>query len=476
MKAAIIRFPGSNCDQDCEFVLREQGFQTEFVWHKDTSAAGFDLIVLPGGFSYGDYLRCGAIARYSPIMKSVIEQAAKGVLVLGICNGFQILCESGLLPGALVRNRDLRFICEHVQLRVESTASPFLSGSTVGSLLNIPIAHGEGNYVCDATTLAQLNAENRVLLRYSGTNPNGATENIAGICNAARNVFGLMPHPERACDPHLGSTDGRIIFQIIDVKETEVAKILPKADYLRAAALERNDFRGFAAALDQGRDENGDPLSLALIAEVKKASPSAGVISPDFDAVATAEAYEAAGAHCISVLTDEQFFQGSLGYLAQIRRATRLPLLRKDFTIHPVQIWEASVAGADAILLIVAALDQPQLELLYKEALACQLDVLVEVHTHEEMERAIDLGATLIGINNRNLHTFEVDLTATEQLSEEAPKDILLVSESGLKTRKDTQRVFDCGCNAILVGESLMRAGLPGIPQQVRELVGFGLL
>ena len=264
--------------------------------------------------------------------------------------------------------------------------------------------------------------------------------------------------------------------KIIDVKETEVAKILPKADYLRAAALARNDFRGFAAALDQGRDENGDPLSLALIAEVKKASPSAGVISPDFDAVATAEAYEAAGAHCISVLTDEQFFQGSLGYLAQIRRATRLPLLRKDFTIHEVQIWEASVAGADAILLIVAALDQPQLELLYKEALACQLDVLVEVHTHEEMERAIDLGATLIGINNRNLHTFEVDLTATEQLSEEAPKDILLVSESGLKTRKDTQRVFDCGCNAILVGESLMRAGLTGIPQQVRELVGFGIL
>ena len=264
--------------------------------------------------------------------------------------------------------------------------------------------------------------------------------------------------------------------KILDVKETEVAKILPKADYLRAAALERNDFRGFAAALDQGRDENGDPLSLALIAEVKKASPSAGVISPDFDAVATAEAYAAAGAHCISVLTDEQFFQGSLGYLAQIRRATRLPLLRKDFTIHEVQIWEASVAGADAILLIVAALDQPKLEHLYKEALACQLDVLVEVHTHEEMERAIDLGATLIGINNRNLHTFEVDLTATEQLSEEAPKDILLVSESGHKTRKDTQRVFDCGCNAILVGESLMRAGLPGIPQQVRELVGFGIL
>ena len=223
MKAAIIRFPGSNCDQDCELVLREQGFQAEFVWHKDSSAAGYDLIVLPGGFSYGDYLRCGAIARFSPIMKSVVEQAAKGVLVLGICNGFQILCESGLLPGALVRNRDLRFICEHVNLRVENTANPFLSASKVGNVLNIPIAHGEGNYVCDAATLAQLKAEQRILLRYSdaaGTitdaaNPNGATENIAGICNASRNVFGLMPHPERACDAQLGSTDGRLVFQSI---------------------------------------------------------------------------------------------------------------------------------------------------------------------------------------------------------------------------------------------------------------------
>ncbi len=223
MKAAIIRFPGSNCDQDCELVLREQGFQAEFVWHKDSSAAGYDLIVLPGGFSYGDYLRCGAIARFSPIMKSVVEQAAKGVLVLGICNGFQILCESGLLPGALVRNRDLRFICEHVNLRVENTANPFLSASKVGSVLNVPIAHGEGNYVCDAATLAQLKAEQRILLRYSdaagaitdAVNPNGATENIAGICNAARNVFGLMPHPERACDAQLGSTDGRLVFQSI---------------------------------------------------------------------------------------------------------------------------------------------------------------------------------------------------------------------------------------------------------------------
>ena len=215
MKAAIIRFPGSNCDQDCEFVLREQGFDAEFVWHKDASAEGYDLIVLPGGFSYGDYLRCGAIARFSPIMKSVVEQAAKGVLVLGICNGFQILCESGLLPGALVRNRDLRFICEHVQLRVENTANPFLAASRVGDVLNIPIAHGEGNYVCDESTLEQLKAEGRILLRYSGSNPNGATDHIAGICNASRNVFGLMPHPERACDSLLGSTDGRVVFQSI---------------------------------------------------------------------------------------------------------------------------------------------------------------------------------------------------------------------------------------------------------------------
>ncbi len=215
MKAAIIRFPGSNCDQDCEFVLREHGFEAEFVWHKDDSAAGYDLIVLPGGFSYGDYLRCGAIARFSPIMKSVVEQAAQGVLVLGICNGFQILCESGLLPGALVRNRDLRFICEHVSLRVENTANAFLSGAHVGDILNIPIAHGEGNYVCDEATLAQLKAKQRILLRYSGQNPNGATDDIAGICNAARNVFGLMPHPERACDALLGSTDGRVVFQSI---------------------------------------------------------------------------------------------------------------------------------------------------------------------------------------------------------------------------------------------------------------------
>jgi phosphoribosylformylglycinamidine synthase subunit PurQ / glutaminase len=221
MKAAVVRFPGSNCDQDCHYVLRESGFATEYVWHKETSIAGHDLIVLPGGFSYGDYLRCGAIARFSPVMKSVIEEAKRGTLVLGICNGFQILCESGLLPGALIRNRDLHFICEHVKLRIENTNNPFLSSGKAGQVLNIPIAHGEGNYTADTETLNALNAEQRVLMRYcnatgeihAAANPNGAAENIAGICNASRNVFGLMPHPERACDAKLGSTDGRVIFQ-----------------------------------------------------------------------------------------------------------------------------------------------------------------------------------------------------------------------------------------------------------------------
>jgi indole-3-glycerol phosphate synthase len=253
--------------------------------------------------------------------------------------------------------------------------------------------------------------------------------------------------------------------QILDVKEKEVARLLPRSEHLRAAALQRNDFRGFAAAVDRGPD------ALGLIAEVKKASPSAGVIAAEFDPVAIARAYEAAGAHCVSVLTDEQFFQGRLSYLKQIRDATGLPCLRKDFIIHEAQIFEASVAGADCILLIVAALGQPALEHLYKTAEMLQMDVLVEVHTAEELDRALDLGARLIGINNRNLHTFEVDLATTEQLSEEVPEDVVLVSESGLKTRADTQRVFDCGCNAILVGESLMRAGLEGIAGQAKDLL-----
>jgi phosphoribosylformylglycinamidine synthase len=221
MRAAVLRFPGSNCDQDCHFALREFGFDTDFLWHKETSAAGYDLLVLPGGFSYGDYLRCGAIARFSPIMKSVVDQANRGVLVLGICNGFQILCESGLLPGALVRNRDMHFICEHVRLRVENIANPFFSASEIGRVLRVPIAHGEGNYTADAETLRALNAGGRVLVRYCDdagrvtpeANPNGSAENIAGICNAQRNVFGIMPHPERACDSALLSTDGRVVFE-----------------------------------------------------------------------------------------------------------------------------------------------------------------------------------------------------------------------------------------------------------------------
>ena len=223
MKAAVIRFPGSNCDQDCHIALQEAGFSPEYVWHKDQSVAGYDLIVLPGGFSYGDYLRCGAIARFSPVMQSVKEEAASGKLVLGICNGFQILCEAGLLPGALIRNRDLHFRCEYGWVRVEDIANPFTNASWTGTLLRLPIAHGEGNYVADAETLAELKRSGRILLRYTdasgsanaAANPNGSAEHIAGVCNAGRNVFGLMPHPERACDARLGSTDGRVIFDSI---------------------------------------------------------------------------------------------------------------------------------------------------------------------------------------------------------------------------------------------------------------------
>jgi indole-3-glycerol phosphate synthase len=234
-------------------------------------------------------------------------------------------------------------------------------------------------------------------------------------------------------------------------------------ELLRAAALQRNEFRPFAAAVDRGPD------ALGLIAEVKKASPSAGVIAEDFDPVAIAQQYEQAGAHAVSVLTDEQFFQGKLAYLTQVREAISLPVLRKDFMLHEAQIYEASVAGADAILLIVAALEQERLQALFQEAELCQLDVLVEVHTREELDRALDLGAKLIGINNRNLTSFTVDLHATEEISEDVPNDVVLVSESGIKTRGDTQRVFDCGCNAILVGESLMRTG--NIARQVAELL-----
>jgi len=223
MKAAVIRFPGSNCDQDCVLALTELGIRTDYVWHKETAVNGYDLVILPGGFSYGDYLRCGAIARFSPIMQAVKEYAASGKLLLGICNGFQILCEAGLLPGALIRNRSLHFVCQHQHVRVEDVANPFLHLARTGAALRLPIAHGEGGYVADAETLRALDCQGRILLRYvdaageasETANPNGSIKNIAGIVNETRNVFGLMPHPERACDPRLGSSDGRIIFESI---------------------------------------------------------------------------------------------------------------------------------------------------------------------------------------------------------------------------------------------------------------------
>ena len=222
MKFAVIQFPGSNCDQDCVAGINSiQGLQADYVWHKETSLNNYDAIVLPGGFAYGDYLRCGAIARFSPIMKAVIDDARGGKLVLGTCNGFQVLCEAGLLPGALVRNRSLRFVCEMVTLRVEVADSAFTHGCPEGTLLRMPIAHGEGCYVADPKTLRELNQERRVIMRYANdqgeivpeANPNGSIENIAGICNRAGNVFGLMPHPDRACDARLGSADGRLIFE-----------------------------------------------------------------------------------------------------------------------------------------------------------------------------------------------------------------------------------------------------------------------
>jgi len=222
MKFAVIQFPGSNCDQDCVAALNGiSGVRAEYVWHKKTTLAGFDAIVLPGGFAFGDYLRCGAIARFSPIMASVVDEARNGKLVIGTCNGFQVLCEIGLLPGALVRNRKLHFICELLTLRVEVADSAFTHGCPQGSLLRMPIAHGEGCYFADEKTLRELNERRQIILRYStpdgrieaSANPNGSVENIAGICNREGNVFGLMPHPDRACEDRLGSADGLKIFQ-----------------------------------------------------------------------------------------------------------------------------------------------------------------------------------------------------------------------------------------------------------------------
>ena len=224
MRWAVLQFPGSNCDQDVVHVLKNVfGQEVDLVWHKETSLGGADAVVLPGGFSYGDYLRCGAIARFSPVMPAVKEAAAQGKIVLGICNGFQILCEAGLLPGVLIRNASLHFRCETRAIRVENAESRFTSAYHAGQVLQIPIAHGEGNYVADDATLKSLFANRQVLFTYSdaeghatpGSNPNGSARNIAGIMNAAGNVLGLMPHPERASESILGSDDGRGVFESI---------------------------------------------------------------------------------------------------------------------------------------------------------------------------------------------------------------------------------------------------------------------
>ena len=222
MNFAVLQFPASNCDQDAVHVLRNVlGHSVRLVWHKEASLGNADAVVIPGGFSYGDYLRTGAIARFSPVMEAVQAFAANGGLVLGICNGFQILCESGLLPGALIHNRSLQFRCEHIFLKTVTTDSAFTNRIPADKLLRVPIAHGEGCYFADEETLARLRANNQILWRYVNVegeptetaNPNGSLDNIAGICNETRNVAGLMPHPERASEPILGCADGRLIFE-----------------------------------------------------------------------------------------------------------------------------------------------------------------------------------------------------------------------------------------------------------------------
>lgn len=220
MKFGVVVFPGSNCDEDMCYVLEHTfGQRVERLWHKEHDLRGCDMVVLPGGFSYGDYLRSGAIARFSPIMQEVARHASQGGLVLGVCNGFQVLCEAGLLPGALLHNEGQQFICRNVHIRVQTRHTP-LTAAVKDHPLMIPIAHGEGRYYADGATLKRLNDNDQVLFRYcdpegrlrDDANPNGSLENIAGVCNAGRNVFGMMPHPERAADELLGNTDGKALF------------------------------------------------------------------------------------------------------------------------------------------------------------------------------------------------------------------------------------------------------------------------
>ena len=231
MKFAVIIFPGSNCDHDCAHAISEGlGQDVRLVWHQDTSLDGVDAVIVPGGFSYGDYLRTGAIAQFSPIMEALKEFAGHGGLVLGICNGFQILLEVGLLPGVMMRNRDLSFICEDVYVKVENAATPFTNACESGQVLKLPIAHAEGNYYTDPVTLSSLQANAQIVFRYctadgrvtSDSNPNGSLDNIAGIRNAAGNVLGLMPHPERCAESVLGNQDGLLLFRSMVNAFTEV--------------------------------------------------------------------------------------------------------------------------------------------------------------------------------------------------------------------------------------------------------------
>lgn len=224
MKFGIVVFPGSNCDHDCYHAVKHvMGQEAEYIWHKTSDLKGFDCIVFPGGFSYGDYLRAGAVAKFSPVLKEIKKFAAKGGLVLGICNGFQILCETGLLPGVLMRNSGLKFICKDVGLKVENVNTPFTTLYEEGQLLNIPVAHADGNYFADNETLRSLSGNGQIILRYSTkdgdinaeANPNGSVGNIAGITNKEKNVFGLMPHPERVMETTLGGTDGYLLFESI---------------------------------------------------------------------------------------------------------------------------------------------------------------------------------------------------------------------------------------------------------------------
>ena len=213
MKFGVVVFPGSNCDRDVAYVTQDILKQpTRMVWHQETDISDLDIIIIPGGFSYGDYLRCGAIARFSPVMQQVVAHSQKGKPVLGICNGFQVLTEAGLLPGALVRNRDLHFICDRVPVKVERTDLQWTQGYQEGEIITLPIAHGEGQFYADAATLSELEDNNQVLFRYQG-DTNGSVNNIAGICNSTGNVLGMMPHPERASDPMLGCSDGLKLFQ-----------------------------------------------------------------------------------------------------------------------------------------------------------------------------------------------------------------------------------------------------------------------